>query len=128
MPMPCEIAVKSVIPAIRAHIAKELVQTYRMKQTDVADVLGITQTAVSKYISNVRGQAIQIDHTEEIQSMMNDVASQITSEKISRSELVLKFCSICKAVRSNGLMCKLCETSNRDLDIRHCIICKTREP
>ena len=128
MPMPCEIAVKSVIPAIRAHIAKELVQTYRMKQTDVADVLGITQTAVSKYISNVRGQAIQIDHTEEIQSMMNDVASQITSEKISRSELVLKFCSICRAVRRNGLMCKLCEISNRELDVKHCIICKTREP
>ena len=128
MPMPCEIAVKSVIPAIRAHIAKELVQTYRMKQTDVADVLGITQTAVSKYISNVRGQAIQIDHTKEIQSMMNDVASQITSGKISRSELVLKFCSICRAVRRNGLMCKLCEISNRELDVKHCIICKTREP
>jgi len=99
-----------------------------MKQTDVADVLGITQTAVSKYISNVRGQAIQIDHTKEIQSMMNDVASQIVNEKISRSELVLELCSICRTVRRNGLMCRLCETSDRDLDIKHCIICKPREP
>lgn len=120
---PCEVAVKSVIPAIRAYIAKELTNTYKMKQTDIALVLGITQTAVSKYISNVRGQAIRIDHAEEIRSMMNEIASRITDEKISGPQLIDEFCTVCTLVRQKGLMCSLCERSDSLLKHKSCHIC-----
>jgi len=124
MPAPCEVAVKSVIPAIRAYIAKELTQTHKMKQTDVALLLGITQTAVSKYISNVRGQAIRIDQTEKIRSMMNDIASQMADKRVSGPQLMLEFCSVCKAVRQNGLMCQLCERSDPTFSNTLCNICR----
>jgi predicted transcriptional regulator len=123
---PCEIAVKSVIPAIRAYIAKELTNTYGMKQTDIALVLGITQTAVSKYISNVRGQAIRIDHSEEIRSMMNDIASRITDKKIAGPQLIDEFCSVCSLVRQKGLMCSLCERSDSSLKHSSCRICMNK--
>jgi len=124
MLVPCEVAVKSVVPAIRAYIAKELTHTYKMKQTDVAYVLGITQTAVSKYISNVRGQAVRIDRKEEIQNMMNDIASKIADKRVSGSQLMLEFCYVCKAVRRSGLMCTLCQRSDPSLDMRECLTCK----
>jgi len=125
MPAPCEIAVKSVVPAIRAYIAKELAQTYKMKQTDVAYVLGITQTAVSKYISNVRGQAVRIDRKEEIQNMMDEIASKIADRRVSGPQLMLEFCYVCKAVRRSGLMCTLCERSDPSLDMKKCLLCKS---
>lgn len=123
MPAPCEVAVKSVIPAIRAYIAKELTQTYKMKQTDVADLLGITQTAVSKYVSNVRGQALRIDRTKDIQGMMNEIASRIADRKTSGPQLMLEFCAVCRAVRRNGQMCELCERSDPEIRNVSCNIC-----
>ena len=121
---PCEIAVKSVIPAIRACIAKELAQTHKMKQNDIANHLGITQTAVSKYIRHVRGRVIKIDQTEEIKNMMNEIASEISNGKISGPQLTLRFCQVCQTVRRNGLMCGLCKRSDPTLDIQLCNICK----
>ena len=121
---PCEVAVKSVIPAIRAYVAKELTQSYDMKQTDVAQILGITQTAVSKYLNNVRGQAIRIDRTKEIQNKMNEIASKIAERKVSGPRLMLEFCDVCKAVRQRGLMCQLCERFDQFQEMKKCAICK----
>jgi len=123
MMIPCEIAVKSVIPAIRACVAKELTQTYKMRQNDVANRLGITQTAISKYVRDVRGHVIRIDQTEEIRSMMNKIVSQAANEKISRTQLTLGFCEVCKMVRRNGIMCELCKRSDPVLDIGLCRVC-----
>jgi len=125
MMLPCEVAVKSVIPAIRAYVAQELTQTHKMKQNDVANLLGITQTAVSKYIRHVRGRVIRIDKTKEIQTMMNEIASKIANEKISGPKLIPRFCEVCQAVRRKGLMCELCRRSEPTLDINACNICKT---
>ncbi len=125
MPVPCEIAVKSVIPAVRAYVAKELTQTHKMKQNDVANLLGITQTAVSKYIGNVRGQAIKIDQTAEIRNMMNDIAMKVADGEISGPKLTLRFCQVCATVRVHGLMCSLCRQSDPKPDIIKCNICKS---
>jgi predicted transcriptional regulator len=115
--------VKSVIPAIRAYIAKQLIQTYDMRQTDVAELLGITQTAVSKYVGNVRGQALKIDRENEIQSMMNKIASRIADEKTSGPQLTLEFCAVCKAVRRSGQMCELCKRSDPEIRKVSCNVC-----
>lgn len=124
MPVPCEIAVKSVIPAVRAYVAKELTQTHKMKQNDVAELLGVTQTAVSKYIGKVRGQAIKIDQTEELRNMMNDIALKIADGEISGPQLTLRFCQVCATVRVRGLMCMLCRRSDPKPDIVKCNVCR----
>jgi len=127
MMIPCEIAVKSVIPAIRAYAAKELTQTHKMKQKDVASLLGITQTAVSKYVSGVRGQVLRIDQTEEIRGLMNRIILKVATEKISGPQLTMRFCEVCKSVRRSGLMCGLCKRSDPSLSIELCNICKNRQ-
>jgi predicted transcriptional regulator len=125
MLMPCEIAVKSVVPSIRASIAIELTKSYHMKQNDVANILGITQTAISKYTRQVRGTVIKIDESEEIRSMILQVTGQIADKKISRQDLASKFCEICQVARRNGLMCELCKRNDPSIDIETCQICKS---
>ena len=125
MLMPCEIAVKSVVPSIRAFIAIDLTQSYQMKQNDVANILGITQTAVSKYTRQVRGTVIKIGDSEEIRTMMQQITSQIADKKISRQDLALRFCQICQIIRRNGLMCQLCKRTDPTIDIQTCQICKS---
>ena len=123
MHVPCEVAVKSVLPAIRAYVAKELTQTHKMKQTEVAQILGITQTAVSKYVTNERGQAIQIDQDRRVRGMMNEIALRITEERTEAPQILLSLCNICKVVRESKLMCELCRRVDPTLDIKSCTVC-----
>lgn len=126
MSMPCEVAVRSVVPAIRASLAKELTQTHKLKQNDTANLLGITQTAVSKYTRNVRGSIVKIHEAEEVQQMITETAEMLVNGEVSRRQLVTRFCEICKLVRQKGLMCELCRRSNPSIEISQCFIC--REP
>ena len=121
--MPCEVAVKSVVPAIRAGLAKELIRTHKLKQSDTANLLGITQTAVSKYTRHVRGRVVRIENVEEVHEMITETANMLANGEVSRRQFAIRFCEICKLVRQKGLMCELCRRSNPSLDIRQCLIC-----
>ena len=125
MLMPCEVAVKSVVPSIRAYVATELTQTYNMRQVDVAALLGITQTAVSKYTTQVRGAVLKIDQTQEIQTMLGEIAKQLATREITQKDLVTQFCEVCKIVRKEGIMCSLCKRSDPRLNTKTCKVCKS---
>ncbi|MCP8305269.1 MAG: transcriptional regulator [archaeon] len=126
--MPCEVAVKSLVPAFRSAIAKELTQTYRLKQKDVANLLGVTQTAVSKYTRNVRGTVLKIEEVEEVQPMIKEIGTSLANGRMSKYELVVKFCVACKIIRQKGLMCELCRLSDSSIDIQRCFVCHSDPP
>jgi len=127
MLMPCEIAVKSVIPAVRAYIAAELTQTHHMKQTEAAKCLGITQTAISKYVSHVRGRVIKIDQTDRTRKIVNQIASEVANNKISGPEIIPRLCEVCKAVREDGLMCELCKKVDSLVNTETCRVCRSHD-
>jgi hypothetical protein len=123
MSIPCEVAVKSVVPAIRAGLAKELTQTYKLKQNEIAVLLGITQTAVSKYTRDVRGRVIKLEEERDIQEMIAKTAEMLANHGMSRRQLIIRFCEICRLIRRKGLMCELCKRSDPSIDIYQCLIC-----
>jgi len=119
--IPCEVAVKSVIPAVRALLAKELVEKHGMKQNQVAEILGISQSAVSKYNKKVRGYVIRIEDLEEIQTPINALIDQLVNEKPQRTQFLNLFCQTCLTIRKKGLMCQLCRKT--DPRIEECDFC-----
>jgi hypothetical protein len=123
MLLPCEVAVKSLVPSLRSTIAKELIQTYGLKQKDVANLLGITQTAVSKYIRHVRGTVIEIGSIEEVRPMIDEIVVLLANGGLSRDELLGKLCRICEIVRRKRLMCELCKRADPSMDIHKCFAC-----
>src|SRR5437867_11410879 len=76
--IPCEVASKSVIPALRAMIARELIEGYGLKQEQVAMKLGVTQAAVSKYRHQVRGEAVELEAASEVQAMSKAIALMLS--------------------------------------------------
>lgn len=125
MIIPCEIAVKSVIPAIRAAMAKELVERYSLKQNEVAEALGISQSAVSKYTRQVRGHVIKIDDIEEIQPLINSMINLLIDGDPRRAELLSLFCQTCMTIRKKGLMCQFCQRTDPKIEIEECSVCLT---
>ncbi len=98
------------IPAFRATIARELIEKYGMSQAETAKCLGVSQPAVSQYLSSTRGtQAGILQHPK--------VSSEIKSfcRKVSENEgrnIALEFCNFCKLIRSAKVLCPSCKYSN----------------
>ncbi len=128
MLLPCEVAVKSLVPALRSAIARELTQTYGLKQKDVANLLGVTQTAVSKYTRHVRGTVLKIEGIEEVQPTLKEIVISLANGRMSKYELVAKFCVACEIIRQKRLMCELCKLSDPSIDIKQCFVCQTNPP
>ena len=77
MLLPSEIEAKSLIPAVRAILAKKLIREYSLKEEDVAKVLGITQAAVSNYVRGTRGDIgliSKLESVREVMRMIDDIA------------------------------------------------------
>jgi hypothetical protein len=121
--LPCEVAVKSVIPAIKALMAKELVEEHGLKQDQVAEILGISQSAVSKYSRKVRGYAIKLDDVAEVQPLINDMIILLMNGTYRRTDFLELFCQTCLAIRKTSLMCKFCQKSDPKIKIEECGFC-----
>ena len=121
--LPCEVAVKSVIPAIRSAIARELTESYGFKQKKVAQLLGVTQTAVSKYTRHCRGAIFEVTDVEGVQPILTKTVFSLANSEMDKYELTEKLCIICGIIRQSGLMCILCKVSEPDIDKRKCIVC-----
>ena len=123
MLLPCEVAVKSVIPAIRSAIARELTKTHGLKQKEVAQLLGITQTAVSKYTRFYRGTVVEVQRIEEANFVIQQTVTSLANGEMDKYELAEKLCTICGVIREKGVMCELCSLSDSTIDNKKCIVC-----
>jgi predicted transcriptional regulator len=121
--LPCEVAVKSVLPAIKALMAKELVEQHGFKQDQVAEILGISQSAVSKYSRKIRGYVIKVDDIQEISPLIKGMIILLLNRTHQRRELMRLFCETCVAIRGTSLMCVFCEKSDPKIQIQDCRFC-----
>jgi len=121
--IPCEIGVKSVVPAIKATIAKELVETHGLSQTQVAKILNISQSAVSKYVMEVRGHIIPIDEAEQAGPMIKKMIGLLLAGTYNREEFLNVFCRICVAVRKESFMCPFCQKTEPEIKKEGCDFC-----
>jgi len=123
--IPCEIAVKSVLPAVKALMAKELLETHNLKQDEVAEILGISQSAVSKYTRKVRGHVMKIDNIREIEPLIEKMIGILRDENYERMKFLRFFCETCTIIRRKGLMCQFCQKTDPKIKIEECSFCLT---
>ncbi len=123
MPLPCEFAVRSVVPAMRALVARELSTVYHLKQEDVALRLGITQSAVSQYMRNARGKAIAIDGIEEVQDLVRGLADGLARDALSKRQITRQYCEACQIIREKRVLCSLHKRLDPTVNPEECDAC-----
>ncbi len=97
----CEAVFSEILPALRAVIAKELLETYRMTQEEVSKKLGITQPAVSQYKSGLRGTKVKLlTSNENLMILAKKIAAEIASGDIKFHE---KICEVCEETRKGKI-------------------------
>jgi predicted transcriptional regulator len=109
MRTPCELVVKLVLPAFRSLVAKTLIAKYHFSQVAAAQKLGTTQATISHYLYSKRGdkRIKQLEAIPSIQSAADEIALSIATEKISPFDAMLKFCGLCKDLRTQNIVCEL---------------------
>ena len=122
--LPDEIASKSVIPAIRAMVVRRLVDEYGMTQQQAARLLGITQPAVSKYMHNKRGIAINLEGKAHVDEAANKIAALLVSGKAGQVQVMGKLNEVSMLVRRSKLMCDLHRRLEPELNLGGCRVCE----
>jgi hypothetical protein len=127
MSVPCEIAVKCALPAIRAITAKELMTRHGLKQADAARLLGVSQPAISLYHREMRGKAVNLEGDSDVKNLIVKLASRLSEGDVSHLEFITNLCQICKTVRAKGLLCAMHKTIDPAVDIERCGLCTSMD-
>ncbi len=118
-------AVKIVLPVVRAMVANELVSERNLNQADAAKLLGVSQPAVSLYQQKLRGNAISLENDEEIASLVTKYADLLANGSPGQSEKLGSFCEICRTICSKGYLCSIHKSLDPTFDIEACNFCRT---
>ena len=105
---PCEIVVRSVLPAFRSLISRNLIEKFNFFQVAAAQKLGTTQASVSNYLYSKRGEkmAKQLESSSSVQIIIEEIAEGIATDKVSSFDAMLQFCRLCKVLRSGNMICE----------------------
>lgn len=101
MENPEEIEVWWILPAIRRELVAAL-KKLGMKQKDIAKALGITESAVSQYLSNKRAKGIKFE-----QAVMQQIKKSAMDIVELKSNLIRETQKILDIVRKTALLCKV---------------------
>lgn len=123
--VPCEAAVKAAIPALRAMIARDLIKEHGLTQQKTAELLNVTQAAISYYTKKVRGDVLNVERIRHVRARSKKIATSLVNRELSPSELAIKVCELCSIVRLSGTMCPLCKRIEPALDSASCGVCRT---
>ncbi|HZB81158.1 MAG TPA: transcriptional regulator [Nitrososphaera sp.] len=127
MLLPSEIEAKSLIPAVRAILAKKLIREYSLKEEDVAKDLGITQAAVSNYVRGTRGDTELISKLEsvrEVMRMIDDIAKDLSTNKAYTPSTLAKFVGLCNYMRYTLIICDVHHSIESNIDEQVCEQCR----
>jgi predicted transcriptional regulator len=123
MPVPCELAVRAVIPALRALIARELYDIHHLKQPQIAMLLHVTQSAVSQYIRGLRGRAIDLEGNPDITALVHSITSGLMTASWTPRQLVKHYCQACRIIRLQRLLCPVHRRVDPFYPIENCDVC-----
>ena len=98
-------------------------EKHGLKQEEVAEILGISQSAVSKYTRKVRGYVIKVDGIEELEPLIDKIIGLLVSGTCQRGEFLRFFCQTCATIRRTRLMCQFCQKADPEIKIEECDFC-----
>jgi len=128
MLLPAEIESKSLIPALRAILAKTLAEKYHVREEVISKMLGVTQAAISNYIRGTRGDPELIKKLlaeKQVSEMLNDISDNLASDNAYTPSSLSKFIGLCNYIKSSLLICDIHHNLESDIDEAICKECES---
>jgi len=97
----CEVYVRSILPALRTLLAKELISNYSKTQMEAAKILGITQASINYYLYGKRASKITkaLENIPEVRNTVRMLAKKIAKNGNTMAYEI--FCGFCIIIKSS---------------------------
>src|SRR3989344_4073223 len=115
--MPQEVEVWYLIPALRRELSKIFISDFKLSQKQISEVLGITESAVSQYLSSKRGDELKFSKKEI--DKIKKFAKKIMADKKHSKEHVYKLCLDLRGTKS---LCELHKKQDKNIP-KNCELC-----
>jgi len=128
MLLPSEIESKSLIPALRAIIAKKLADEHKIREDQISKMLGVTQAAISNYIRGTRGDPELIKKLlveKQVSEIINEICDNLATDKSYTPSTLAKFIGLCNYIKSSLLICDIHHNLESDIDEAICKECES---
>jgi predicted transcriptional regulator len=127
MLLPAEIESKTLIPALRAILAKKLAEEHNVREDEISKMLGVTQAAISNYIRGTRGDPKLIEKLvsdKQVSEMVNELSDRLSSDMAYTPSSLAKFISLCNYIKSSLLICEIHHKLESNIDEAICKECE----
>ena len=127
MLLPAEIESKTLIPALRAILAKKLAEFHEIREDEISKMLGVTQAAISNYIRGTRGDPDLIKKLlseEQVAKMLDDLSENLASDMAYTPSSLSKFIGLCNYIKSSLLICDIHHNLESNIDEKICKECE----
>jgi predicted transcriptional regulator len=114
MDTPQEVEVWYILPTVRKQFVISF-KKHKLKQKEIASLMGLTEPAVSQYLKNKRGNEIRLN---------KDILSEIdvsAERSIRTGRYQHEFQQIIQKVKLSGFLCNVCHTRIKTPE--NCDIC-----
>ena len=125
--LPAEIESKTLIPALRAILAKKLAEDHNIREDEISKMLGVTQAAISNYIRGTRGDPSLIAKLlaeEQVAKMIDELSDNLSSDMAYTPSSLSKFIGLCNYIKSSLLICEIHHNLESDIDEQICKECE----
>ena len=91
----CEVYTQRILPALRALIAKILVQEYKLSQVDASRLLEVTQASINYYISGKRGRQVleELEKIPKIKERAKSIARGLLEGSVDATVFLCDWCN-----------------------------------
>ncbi len=125
--LPAEIESKTLIPALRAILAKKLAVDHKIREDEISKMLGVTQAAVSNYIRGTRGDPKLIQkllEEEQVSKLVDELTDSLSSDMAYTPSNLSKFIGLCNYIKSSLLICDIHHNLETNIDEKVCKECE----
>jgi predicted transcriptional regulator len=106
-------------------MARSIVEKHGLNEKQTANLLGLSQSAVSRYVGRERGSNLfAIENTSEVLDLIDQMVVSLIKDPQNRSKILELFCQTCTTIREKGLMCPKCQQEMPQEWAEKCFFCR----
>ncbi len=120
MLLPAEIESKTLIPALRAILAKKLAEEHNIREDEISKMLGVTQAGTRGDPSLI----MKLLAEEQVAIMIDELSDSLSSDMAYTPSSLSKFIGLCNYIKSSLFICEIHHNLESNIDEQVCKECE----